>query len=63
MWNKIKTTKLKCELNEGAYECFMQTECGRARLTNLNWYISEITDIDEKWFVIFEGNINHFSFG
>ena len=31
--------------------------------TILNRYISVITDIDEKWFVIFEHTINCFSFG
>ena len=29
----------------------------------LNRYISVITNIDEKWFVIFEHTINHLSFG
>ena len=29
----------------------------------LNQYISVITDIDEKWFVIFEHTINHLSLG
>ena len=32
------------------------------KLTNLNRYISTITDIDEKWFVVFEHTINHLSF-
>ena len=32
------------------------------KLTSLNRYISVITDVDEKWFVIFEHTINHFSF-
>ena len=31
--------------------------------TNLNRYISVITDIEEKWLVIFEHTINHLSFG
>ena len=30
--------------------------------SNLNGYISVITDIDEKWFVVFEQTINHLSF-
>ena len=33
------------------------------KLTNLNRYISVITDIGEKWFVVFEHTINHLSFG
>ena len=33
------------------------------KLTSLNQCISEITDIDEKWLVIFEYTINHLSFG
>ena len=33
------------------------------KLTNLNRYISVITDIDEKWFVIFENSIIQLSFG
>ena len=33
------------------------------KLTNLNRYISIITDIDEKWFVLFEHSINHLFFG
>ena len=33
------------------------------KLTNLNRYISVITDIDKKWFVIFEHTINHLSLG
>ena len=33
------------------------------KLTNLNRYISVITNIDEKWFVVFEHNTNHFDFG
>ena len=33
------------------------------KLTNLNRYISIITDIDEKSFVIFEHTINQPSFG
>ena len=33
------------------------------KLTNLNQYISVNTNIDEKWFVIFEHTINHLSFG
>ena len=32
-------------------------------LTNLNQYISVITNIDKKWFVTFEQTINHLSFG
>ena len=32
-------------------------------LTNLNRYISIVTDIDEKSFVVFEHTINHLSFG
>ena len=61
----------------GAYESFMQTEFRGARsrdqkfykpkigknLTNLDLYISVITDIDAKWFVVFEHTINHLSFG
>ena len=30
---------------------------------NLNRYISIVTDIDEKWFVVFYHTINHLSFG
>ena len=33
------------------------------KLTNLNRYISVATDIDEKWFVVFDHTINHLSFG
>ena len=33
------------------------------KLTNLNRNISVITDIEEKWFVMFEYAINHLSFG
>ena len=33
------------------------------KLPSLNRYIFVITDIDEKWFVIFEHTINHLSFG
>ena len=33
------------------------------KLASLNQNISVITDIDEKWFVIFEHTINYFSFG
>ena len=33
------------------------------KLMNLNRYISVITNIDEKWFVIFEHTINHLSNG
>ena len=33
------------------------------KLSNLNRYISVITDIDEKWFVIFEKTINRLFFG
>ena len=33
------------------------------KLTNLDRYISVITDIDEKWLVIFLHAINHLSFG
>ena len=32
-------------------------------LTKLNQYISAITDVDEKWFVVFEHTINQPSFG
>ena len=32
------------------------------KLTSLNRSISVITDIDEKWFVVFEHTINHLSF-
>ena len=33
------------------------------KLTSSNRYISIITDIDDKWFVVFEHTINHLSFG
>ena len=33
------------------------------KLMNLNRYISVITNIDEKWFVIFAHTINHLPFG
>ena len=33
------------------------------KLTSLNRYISVITNIDEKWYVIFEHAINRLSFG
>ena len=59
----------------GACECFKLTELGGAghvikilrakngqKLTKLNRYISIITDMDEKWFVVFECTINHLSF-
>ena len=59
-----------------AYKCFMQTEFGAPghvtkmrqaengqKVTSLNRYILVITDIDEKWFVVFEHTINHLSFG
>ena len=32
------------------------------KLTNLNRHILVITNIDEKWFVIFAHTINHLSF-
>ena len=41
---------------------FYRPKMGK-KLTSLNRYISVITDIDEKWFVIFEHTINHLSFG
>ena len=40
----------------------LQAENG-IKLTSLNRYISVITDIDKKWFVIFEHTTNHLSFG
>ena len=40
----------------------LQAKMGK-KLTSLNRYILVITDIDEKWFVIFEHTINHLSFG
>ena len=71
-----KTTwpaKLKSGHNVGAYECFVQTEFRGARLRDQNFtgqkwailkrYISVITSIDEKWFVIFEHTINHLYLG
>ena len=39
----------------------LQAKVGR-KWTILNQYISVITDIDEKWFVIFEHTINCLSF-
>ena len=33
------------------------------KLTNLNRYISEIINIDQKRFAVFEHTINHLSFG
>ena len=33
------------------------------KLANLNRLIWVITDIDEKWFVVFEHTINHLAFG
>ena len=33
------------------------------KLKRLNRYISVITDIEEKWFVIFEHTVNHLSLG
>ena len=60
----------------GAYKCFMQTEFGgpdyvtkilQAKMGQkwaiLKRYISVITNIDDKWFVIFEHTINHLSLG
>ena len=47
IWNVTKI----CRLNVGR------------KWTILNRYISVITNIDEKWFVIFEHNINCLSFG
>ena len=41
---------------------FYRPKMGR-KLTNLNRCISVITDIDEKWFAIFEHSINYLSFG
>ena len=74
-----KTTwraKLKFGHDVGAYECFMQTELeapghvtkilrakNGQKVGNFNRYISIITDIDEKWFVIFEHTINCLFFG
>ena len=33
------------------------------KLANLNQLIWVITDIDEKWFAVFERTINHLAFG
>ena len=33
------------------------------KLANLNRLIWVITDIDEKWFVVFEHTIDHLAFG
>ena len=41
---------------------FHKSEIGK-KLTNFNRYNSVITDIDKKWFVIFEHTINHLFFG
>ena len=41
---------------------FYRPKMGK-KLTSLNRYISVITDIDEKYVVVFEHNINHLSFG
>ena len=38
----------------------LQAENGQ-KLTNLNQYILIITNINKKWFVIFEHTINHLS--
>ena len=56
-----------------AYECFVQTEFGIVQSRDQNYtgqkgailkrYISVITNIDKKWFMIFEHPINHLSFG
>ena len=72
----IKFAKLKFGHNVDAYKCFTQTEFGDPglvnkiyrpkmgkKLTNLNRYISVITDIDEKGFAVFEHFINLLSFG
>ena len=40
----------------------LQAENGQ-KVDGLNRYISVITGIDEKWFVVFEHTINHLSFG
>ena len=40
----------------------LQAENGQ-KLTNMNQYILIITNINKKWFVIFEHTINHLSFG
>ena len=50
-----------CKPSLGAL-CLM-AKISLGKKLNLNRYISEITDIDEKWFVIFECTINHLSFG
>ena len=39
----------------------LQAKMGK-KLTSLNQYISVISDIDEKRFVVFEHTINHLSF-
>ena len=41
---------------------FYRPKIGK-KLTSLNRYILIISDIDEKWFVVFEHSINHLSFG
>ena len=61
---------MKFEHNVTAYECFLHTKFGddrlknlnRQKFANLNLFSSVTTGIDEKWFVIFENTINHFSF-
>ena len=59
-----------------AYECFMQTELGAPgyvtkmlqaesgqKVDKFKPINLVITDIDEKWFVIFEHTISHLSLG
>ena len=40
----------------------LQVKMGK-KLSNLNRYVSVISDIDEKWFVVFEHSINHPFYG
>ena len=41
---------------------FYRQQMGK-KSTSLKWYISITTNIDEKWFVVFEHTINHLTFG
>ena len=45
----------------GTWPKFYKPKMGRKQ-TSLNQYISVITDINEKWFVIFQHSIHHLSF-
>ena len=55
-----------CKSSLGAHSHvtkLLQAENGKKLTSSYQYYISVITDINEKWFVVFEHTINHLSFG